>query len=311
MPATSSPLIAVLVLALVVVVGVWGCAMLDRVARAVLAGRRPEWSAIAPVREAALLLAQQRNRTEVPDGPAWVLAPAVYLGLASTGLAVVPWSAALAPADVPAGIVLWGSVEALAVVAIFLHGWSANAPLPLIGGYRYVALGLCYVLVSMFVLIAAALPAESLRLSEIVESQRGLWNVVRQPLGMPLFLFVGLGVAFWGPLNFADSVDLAGGTAAEVSGPSRLVWELARRAMLVAFSAVAATVFLGGWLGPWLPGPVWLGLKTLALLTVLAFLGRAVPRIRTERVVTLVWVGLLPLSFLGLLIAGIAALRST
>lgn len=311
MPETPSPVVAVLVLAVAVPFGVWAFALMDRTARAVVAGRRPASGPLAPLREAALLVAQQRSRTEVPDGPAWVLAPAAYLGLAVVGLAVVPWSATLAPADVPAGIVLWGSVEALAVVVIFLHGWSANAPLPLIGGYRYVALGLCYMLVSMFVLIAAALPAESLRLSEIVESQRGLWNVIRQPLGLPLFLFVGLGVAFWGPLNFADSADLAGGTAAEVSGPSRLVWELARRSMLVAFAAVAATVFLGGWLGPWLPGPVWLGLKTLAVLAVLALLGHTAPRVRTERVVTLVWVGLLPLSFLGLLLAGIAALPST
>ncbi len=307
-PATAGTATTVGVLAAAALAGVWGFAILDRLAAAAVAGRSSGPVLLAPLREAAFLLVQQRNRTERPDAPAWMLAPSLYLALAVVGLAAVPWSSALAPADVAAGIVLWGSVEALAVVVIFLHGWAANAHLSLIGGYRYVALGLTYMLVSMFVLIAAALPAESLRLSAIVESQHGVWNVVRQPLGLPLFLFVGLGVAFWGPLDFADSADLAGGASSEVSGISRLVWEFARRAMLVAFSAVAATVFLGGWLGPWLPGPVWLAVKTLAVLTLLAFLGRSTARIATERVVSLVWLGLLPLSFLGLLEAGLVAL---
>lgn len=308
MPAPVPLPVTLLVIAVALPLGVWAFALLDRVAADLVAGRPVTAAPLAPLRQAALLLVQQRNRTEQPDAAAWLLAPAVYLGLAAVGLAVIPWSAAAAPADVPAGIVLWGSLEALAVVAIFLHGWSANAPLSLIGGYRYVALGLAIMLVSMFVLIAAALPAESLRLSTIVESQRDLWNVIRQPLGLPLYLFVGLGLAFWGPLDFADSDDLAGGTTADVSGPSRLVWELARRAMLVAFAAVAATVYLGGWLGPWLPGPVWLIVKTMAVLALLAGLGRIAARVETEKVVTLVWVGLLPLSFLGLLAAGIEAL---
>ncbi len=203
---------------------------------------------------------------------------------------------------------LWGSIEALTIVAIFLHGWSANTPLTLVGAYRYVSLGLSMMLVSMFVLIATALPAESLRLSAIVESQRDVWNVIRQPLGLPLFLFVGLGLAFRGPLDFADSADLAGGAAADVSGPSRLVWEVGRRAMLVSFAAVAATLYLGGWLGPWLPGPVWLATKTVAVLALVALLAHATARIRTTRMLTLVWIILLPLSFLGLLGAGLLAL---
>ena len=222
---------------------------------------------------------------------------------------MVPWSATLIPTDISTGLVLWGSVEALATVVIFLHGWSANALLPLIGAYRYVALGLSYILISMFVLIGVALPAESLQVSAVVESQQTLWNVIRQPLGLPLFLIVGLGVSFWGPLNFADSTDLAGGTASEISGPSRLVWQWARAAMLVAFSAMAATAFLGGWLGPWLPGPLWLILKSLALMALLLWLGHALARVSPERFVTLAWVLFLPLSFADLVWAGLEAMR--
>ena len=282
--------------------------MLDELAAAAVAGRRPRSPLLGPLRRGARLLVQQRTVSEHPDGPAWLLAPAVYAGLAAAGLALVPWSAERAPADLPAGIVVWGAVEALAVVAVFLHGWSSNTHLGVLGGYRFVSLGLPVMLISMFVLIGAALPAESLRFGAVVASQQGTWNVVRQPLGLPLFLLVGWAITFWGPLDFADSADLAGGTAADVSGPSLLAWELARRALLVAFSAVAATAFLGGWLGPLLPGPLWLVLKTLAVLAVLVVLGRRLPRVDTSRMLTLLWVVLLPLAFLALLEAGLEAL---
>lgn len=262
----------------------------------------------APLQRAAWLLGQQQAQTERPDLPAWKLAPGVYLGLAVCGLAVVPLAPDRVLADTPVGIVLWGAVESLTVVAVFLHGWSANSPLPLVAGYRYVAIGLCAMLLSMFVLIAAALPAESLSLVAVVESQRGWWNVLRQPLGLPLFVVLGWAISLRGPLNFADSASLSGGTLAEVSGASRLVWETARAAMLVAFSAMGATVFLGGYLGPWLPGPAWLALKTLALLALAAWGGHHIARIDPSRMLTLLWLVLLPVSFLHLLIAGLVAL---
>lgn len=306
-------IVSELILPLFMVFGVLGLgsycvAVLDRLLAGVLGTPRGGSAWLSPLTRGAWLLTQHANATEAPDRQAWRLAPALYLALAAVGLALVPWSPTLVATDLATSVVLWGSLEALATVVIFLHGWSANSLLALIGGYRYVALGLSYILISMFVLIGVTLPAESLQLTRVVASQASLWNVVSQPLGLPLFLIVGLGMTFWGPLNLADSRDLAGGTAAEVSGPPRLVWDIARAAMLVAFSGVAASAFLGGWMGPWLPGPLWMVVKMLAVLIVLLWLGRVVPRISPERCVTLMWVVLLPLAFVDLIWAGIVAL---
>lgn len=263
---------------------------------------------IAPLSRSLLRLLQQSTTTEKPDTLNRFLAPPCYFALAALGLCIVPWSADFVPVDLSTGLVLWGAVEALATVVIFLYGWSANAHFPLLGAYRYAALGLSYILVSMFVLIGVALPAESLQLSRVVASQQELWNVLRQPLGLPLFLVVGLGLTFWGPLNFAASDDLHGGITADSSGPPLLVLELARRAMLAAFALIAASAFLGGWLGPWLPGPLWLVLKASLLLALLLWLSPRLPRVSPERFVTLAWVGLLPLAFLDLVWAGVEAL---
>lgn len=288
--------------------GVYLWAVLDGLAARLLGLPRAQSAWLSPLSRGAWLLLQQANTTEAPDLWGWRLAPALYLALAALGLALVPWSRDWLATDLATSLVLWGSVEALATVVIFLHGWSANSHFALMGAYRYVALGLSYILISMFVLIGAALPAESLALTQIVDSQEGVWNVVRQPLGLPLFLLVGLALTFRGPFNLADTRDMAGGTGVEVSGPPRLLWELARSAMLVAFSGIAATVFLGGWLGPWLPGPLWVVLKMLAVLAVLAGLGRWFAVIAPSRCLSLMWLVLLPLSFVDLVWAGVVAL---
>ncbi|MEO7556103.1 MAG: NADH-quinone oxidoreductase subunit H, partial [Acidimicrobiales bacterium] len=264
--------------------GVYATAVIDAATARRVAGAGPSGSVLLePFRRASVVAVQEPSATERPDVITWMLAPALYLALAAAGLAVIPWSPTFAIADVRAGIVVWGTVESLVVVAIFLHGWSANSHQPLLAAYRFLAAGLSYLLLSMFVLIAAAVPAQSLAVSDIVASQHGLWNVVRQPLGLPLFLIVALGSATWGPLDLADGEDLAGGTTAEVSGMPLLVWRAARAAMLTSFAAMAATVFLGGWQGPWLPGPVWVAAKTLLVLTVLVAAGHRFARVRAER----------------------------
>lgn len=290
--------------------GVYLVAVLDAVAFRLVSGGPLDADVVfEPARRAALLVVQQRVGTERPDAASWALAPAAYAGLAAAGLAVVPWSSTFSVADVDAGIVWWGAVEALAVVAVFLHGWSSNSFLGLVAAYRYVAVALSYLLVSMFVLIAVALPAESLQVSAVVDAQAGLWNVLRHPLGLPLFVVVALGATFWGPMNLADGTDLSGGTSAESSGSSRLAWQVARAAMLVSFAAMGSAAFLGGWHGPWLSGPLWMALKTLVLLVVLVLAGHLVARVRAERFVTRCWTVLLPLAFVDLGLAGLVALR--
>ncbi|MBW3574702.1 MAG: NADH-quinone oxidoreductase subunit H [Actinobacteria bacterium] len=294
----------------VLVAGAYALAVLDvavfrRVASLPL---RPAQVAAAPLHEAALLVRTRPSTTERPDARAWALAPAVVAAMAAAAVASVPLAEGVAVADVDDGIVLFGAAMAMVMVGVYLHGWSSNSPFPLVGGYRFIALALSYEMPLALVLIAAALPAESLSVGDIVESQAGLWNVLRQPLGLPLYLVAGMGLAFWGPLNGADGADLAGGTAAEVSGPPRLAWELARRFVLVAVAVMGAATFLGGWHGPVLPGAWWMALKTLALLALMVGIGHRVARVRLERFVVVAWAGLIPLALVDVFVSGALAL---
>lgn len=293
---------------LLLLVGTWLAAVFDRTARALIAGEPVGDVLTAPLRQASGHILRQASLTERPDLLNWKLAPALYLGLTAIGMSVIPLAPGVVVADLDAGIVLWGACEALTVVVVFLHGWSANAPFPLIGAYRYVAIGLPIMLLSMFVLIAAAIPAESLAVSDIVTSQQSLWNVVRQPPGLLLFLMVGLSLTLRGPFDYADPYDLATGTSAEISGPARAAWQFARLGMLVSVSVMASTIFLGGHLGPLLPGPVWLTLKTTVVLALLVGATHLLARMPPSRMLTLLWTVLLPLSFIDLVLVGVEML---
>ena len=306
----SSPLPAVLLVGAVLVAGAYVVSVLDTALAGVAAGTglRLRHALRQPVDDSALLLVTRSSTTERPDAQAWALAPALVAAMAAAAVATVPLAPNVAVADVADGIVLFGAAMAVVMVGVYLHGWSANSPMPLVGGYRFIALALSYEMPLALVLIAAALPAESLSVGAIVESPHDLWNVVRQPLGLPLYLVAGMGLAFWGPLNVADGDDLAGGTSVEVSGPRRLVWQLARRFVLVAVAVMGAAVFLGGWQGPVLPGAAWMALKTIVLLTGLAWLGRRMARVRLERFVVVAWSVLIPLALVDVFVSGALAL---
>ena len=305
-----SPGMAVLVTGLLMAAAIYASAVLDEIVARLVSGRAPAMgrAALAPVRRAGQLLLQQRSVTERPDAQAWALAPALLAALAAVGMAVVPLAPGVAVADVEAGIVLFGAAMALVMVAVFLQGWSANSLFPLIGGYRFVAQALSYEMLHMLVLIAVALPARSLGMGEIVDSQAHLWNVLRQPLGLPIYLVAATGLAFWGPLRLPDAEDLAGGASAELSGAALLGWRLAQRAMLVAVSAMGAAAFLGGWQGPLLPGPAWMAVKTVALLALLVAAGHLLARVPVERFMWACWVVLIPLALVDVFLAGIQAL---
>ena len=303
-----SPLACVGAASAILVGGAYVAATLHGVIGAAIAGRPLHDGLFEPLRASALLLRQQATRTEHPDALLGALAPAVYASVSALALMVVPLDESVILADLRMGIVVFGAAEALAIVAVFLHGWSSNSHLALLGGFRFVALGLSYELLSMFVLIAAALPAESLEVSAIVDAQARMWNVVRQPLGFPSWLVVTSGVTFLGPLNLADGADLSTGTSIDASGRPLLLWEIARGGMLTVFCGMGAAVFLGGWRGPLLPGWAWMLLKTLVSMALVVGLGHRIGRLPAERAVRGLWTVGLPLAFLDLLLAGIEAL---
>ena len=302
----ASPPLAVGAVGLALILGIYVTAVLDRsmYARIAYGNWRLIQALTGPLATAALLARQTRRTTERPDAAGWAIAPAVLIGLAAVALAMVPLAPDTVAADPSTGFVVFSAAVVFVMIAVFLHGWSPNSAMALHGAYRFGAEALSLQIPFLLAMLATALPAESLSIVDIVMAQESLWNVVRQPLGLPIYLVVGLAVSFWGPLNFPDASDLAGGTSIEDSGIARLLWKCARLAMLFAVAAMGAAGFLGGWWGPVLPGAVWMIVKSLALLGLMIAAGHLVPRIPIERFVVTAWVVLVPLALVNIFVSG-------
>ncbi len=298
--------VAIATVATLLATGSYAVSVADRLAGAAVAGRSVPMRRllIAPLAAVSLSVATSRTTTERPDAAGWALAPAMLAALAALAISLLPLGPGEAPADPDTGFVVFSAAIAFVMIAVFLHGWSPNSPLPLHGAYRYGAMALSFQIPFLLAMLATAMPAQSLSLVRIVEAQAPLWNVIREPLGLPLYLVAGMAVTFWGPLNLSDGSDLAGGTSVEDAGVGRLLWGFARAAMLVAVAAMGAAAFLGGYYGPVLPGPLLVIVKTLLLLAGIVAAGHLFARIRIEQFVTVAWVALVPLALLNVFVSG-------
>jgi NADH-quinone oxidoreductase subunit H len=161
----------------------------------------------------------------------------------------------------------------------------------------------------MFAIITAALAAESLRVTDIVEAQRDLWFVLLMPAAFVAYLLSAAAMAFWGPFDAPVSRDIAGGAAAELSGVDRLVFVAGRWLLLVVAAAMAVPLFLGGGLGPVLPAWAWVLVKTAAVLALLIWLRHRFPTVRMDRYVEFAWVVLVPLTIAQALVVALVVVQ--
>jgi len=291
------------------IAAVWFLAALDGALAGRAAGRPvgPAAAAVEPVRATVRLLVGQRRSTLAADG---LLR---WAGIVSLIVAAV-LAAAVVPlgerplVDLSVGVVWFNAMEVVAWAAVWLVGWGPNGALSLVGGYRFVAQGLSYELPHMFAIITAALAAGSLRITDIVDAQAGLWFVVLMPAAFVAYLLSAAAMAFWGPFDAPVARDTAGGAGSELAGVDRLLFAGGRRLLLVAAAAMAVPLFLGGGHGPWLPAWAWVLLKTAAVLVVLVWLRHRLPTIRMDRWAEISWIVLVPLTIVQAIVVALVVL---
>ncbi|SDB80470.1 NADH dehydrogenase subunit H [Raineyella antarctica] len=246
-----------------------------------------------PFAEAARLMRQRRRTTIEPDSLLWRIGGAGLLVAALLMVAVVPlgrWTVF----DLDVGVVWFNAMDVLVWAFVWLVGWGANSAPSLVGGYRFLALGLGYELPLMFALVAPPIAAQSLNVGAVAAAQHGLWFVVWMPVAFVVYCLGVTAFSVWGPFAAAIGADLAGGVRAELSGVDRLVFELGRYALLAAGAAFAVPMFLGGGAGPLLPDWAWVLVKTAVLLAALVGLRRRLPVLRPDKLMEVGWLVLLP-----------------
>ncbi|MGA8986526.1 complex I subunit 1 family protein [Aeromicrobium sp.] len=272
------------------------------------AGRPLRSGLTVPLHETARLLRQRPRRTVSADRLLWRSASSAVIPLAVLIVAFVPVGAH-ALVSHPLGLVWVNAFDVMAWAVMWLLGWGPNSITGLVGGYRFLALALGYELPLMFALTAPAIAAGSLDLAEIAAAQDGLWFAVWAPVAFVAYCWGVLGFSMRPPMEPGAGTDLNGGILAELAGVDRLLVMVGRHALLIAGSAVAVPLFLGGGAGPVLAGWAWVLVKTLGVAVLLVLVGRRLPTLRPDKLLELGWVVVLPLVVAQDLIVSVIAIN--
>jgi NADH-quinone oxidoreductase subunit H len=257
---------------------------------------------------------------------AFVLAPMMILVPAFITVAVIPFGADLRIGDyiVPmqitdlnVGILYVLAMAGLGVYGIVLAGWASNSKYALIGGVRSSAQMISYELAAGLSIVAVFMLSETLSLRGIVEAQSVAhplfsflpnWYILSQPLAFALFVICSMAEVNRTPFDLPEAeTELVSGFATEYSSMKYALFFMAEYANMVVISAIAATLFLGGWAGPFL-GVINLLLKVFAFMFFFIWIRATWPRVRYDQLMFLGWKIFLPLALANVIITAVVVL---
>jgi NADH-quinone oxidoreductase subunit H len=279
---------------------------------------------LQPLADGVKLLFKENFVPAQVDPIVYWLAPAISMVTALFVYAVIPFgpsitlagrSIPLRLADVNVGILLILAASSIGVYGVILGGWSASNKYSLLGSLRSSAQLISYELALGLAVITVVLLTGSLSTVRIVEAQRDLWFAFRFPYGtvaFALFLVAGVAETNRAPFDLPEAEqELVAGYQTEYGGFKFAMFYIGEYMSIITISALAATLFLGGWHGPWLPGPVWVALKIAAGVFFFIWLRATLPRVRHDHLMAFGWKVLLPVGLLNVLVAAVVlALRS-
>ena len=262
-----------------------------------------------PAISALALLGREQILPRTSDRLFFESGPVLLLVAGLLSVAVIPLAPGLIITDLAIGALFLNAALAYVLVALIMAGWGPNGAYGMIGGWRFLGQFIAYAMLIVMPITAVAMRAESLSTTQIVLSQAALWNVAYQPIGFVLFVIAAMGVAWLPPIDLPiGGGDLAGGVEAEYTGARLAVLRLARLVIIVALASATVTFYLGGWLGPWLPGWAWTALKTLGVAAAMLMLGPRLPRLREAKYLELSWKLGITLALANIFLVGVIAL---
>jgi NADH-quinone oxidoreductase subunit H len=248
----------------------------------------------------------------IPSGAnkgVFLLAPLVSCVLALAAWAVIPMDLGWVIADINVGVLYIFAISSLSIYGIIMAGWSSNSKYPFLAALRSAAQMVSYEVSIGFVIITVLLCAGSLNLTAVVEAQNTKFGLLGW-YWLPLFpMFVVFYVSALAETNRppfdlveAES-ELVAGFMVEYGSTPYLLFMLGEYVAITTMCAMAAIMFLGGWLPPipyapftWVPGIIWFVLKVFFMFFLFAMAKAIVPRYRYDQLMRLGWKVFLPLS---------------
>ena len=250
----------------------------------------------------------------------FLTAPIIMLVPSLLVWSVIPLSEYFVIANINAGLLFILALTSLSVYGVILAGWASNSKYAFLGSMRSAAQIIAYEIAMGFALVGVLMAAGSLNLQEIILSQRGgIFNWYWLPL-FPLFiiyLIAGIAETNRAPFDVSEGEsEIVAGFHVEYSGVAFAMFFLAEYMNLILISILVSIMFFGGWLSPfegtffenyfqWVPGFVWLSIKTLSFIFIFLWLRATLPRYRYDQIMRLGWKIFLPITIIWIFLEGI------
>lgn len=274
---------------------------------------------LQPIADALKLLLKEIVVPARANKGLFVLAPIMTIMPALAAWAVIPFGPETVLANVNAGLLFVMAITSMEVYGVIIAGWASNSKYAFLGAMRASAQMVSYEIAMGFALVIVLMVSGSLNFTDIVMAQskgyfaeKGLsilsWNWL--PL-LPIFvIYVISGIAETNrhPFDVVEGEsEIVAGHMVEYSGMSFAMFFLAEYANMILISILASLMFLGGWAAPvafldWIPGWIWLGMKTFVVVSLFIWARASFPRYRYDQIMRLGWKVFIPLTLAYLVI---------
>ena len=220
----------------------------------------------------------------IPFGPGWH---------------IWKWNVSGEVANLPIALVVIFALSSLGIYGFIVGGWASDSKYALLGSMRTCAQMVSYEVSLTFAVLGVVLMGQSLSLVDIVQKQAStFWFFGPQFVGLVVFFVAGVAETNRPPFDLPEAdTELVAGYHTEYSGMRFGLFQMGEYVNMITLSALAVTLFFGGWYGPYGPlGPLWFLLKLAVILFVFMWLRATLPRLRYDQLMRLGWKVLLPLA---------------
>ena len=263
------------------------------------------------------------------DKPIYLLAPVIAVIPAIMAFAVIPLGPVVSVfghdtplqlTDLPVAVLYVLAVTSIGVYGIVLAGWASGSVYPLLGGLRSSAQVVSYEIAMALCFAGVFIYAGTMSTSGIVEAQRNTWYVFLLLPSFVVYVTSMVGETNRAPFDLPEAEgELVGGFHTEYSSLKFAMFMLAEYVNMATVSALASTLFLGGWRAPWPISMIdaantgwwpllWFVAKVWAFLFVFMWLRATLPRLRYDQFMAIGWKLLIPVSLVWILT--VAAMRN-
>jgi NADH-quinone oxidoreductase subunit H len=281
------------------------------------------WGLLQPIADALKLLTKEILVPAAANKGLFFIGPILTIMPAMAAWAVIPFGPDVVLANVNAGLLFVMAITSMEVYGVVIAGWASNSKYAFLGALRASAQMVSYEIAMGFCLVIVLMVSASMNMTDIVVGQ-GKGHFAQMGLGflswnwlplLPIFVvYVISGMAETNrhPFDVVEGeAEIVAGHMVEYSGMSYAMFYLAEYANMWLISILAAIMFLGGWLSPidhalvnWIPGWIWLGIKTCVVVSMFIWVRATFPRFRYDQIMRLGWKVFIPVTLVWLMVVG-------